>query len=66
MAESSRNITPKKAPVSGLRARRLRPARLHCYFICFAMKRCPIAAKIAGSIGILPCCVLNDFFHIGV
>ena len=28
-----------------------------------AMKRCPIAAKIAGSIGILPCCVLNDFFR---
>ena len=26
------------------------------------MKRCPIAAKIAGSIGILPCCVLNEFF----
>ena len=28
----------------------------------FAMKLCPIAAKIAGLIGILPCCVLNDFF----
>ena len=28
-----------------------------------AMKRCPIAAKIVGSIGILPRCVLlNDFF----
>ena len=26
------------------------------------MKRCPIAAKIAGLIGILPHCVLNDFF----
>ena len=26
-----------------------------------AMKRCPIAAKIAGSIGILPCCVLLFF-----
>ena len=24
------------------------------------------AAKIAGSIGIPPCCVLNDFFHIWV
>ena len=30
-------------------------------FLC-AMKRCPIVAKIAGSIGILPCCVLNDVF----
>ena len=27
------------------------------------MKRCPIAAKIAGSIGILPCCVLKEFSH---
>ena len=25
-----------------------------------AMKQCPIAAKIAVSIGILPSCVLND------
>ena len=31
-------------------------------FIFVAMKRCSIAARIAGSIGILPCCVLNDFF----
>ena len=31
----------------------------------FAMKQCPIAAKITGSIGILPCCALNDF-HIRV
>ena len=31
------------------------------------MKRCPIAAKIAGSIGILPCCALNDFLlHMGM
>ena len=30
-------------------------------FFC-AMKRCPIAAKIAGSSGILPCRALNDFF----
>ena len=29
------------------------------------MERCPIAAKVAGSIGILPCCVLNDFFTKG-
>ena len=33
--------------------------------IFFAMKRCLIATKIAGSIGILLCCVLNDFFHTG-
>ena len=26
------------------------------------MKRCQIAAKIAGSIVFLPRCVLNDFF----
>ena len=26
------------------------------------MKRCPIAAIIARSIGILPCCALNNFF----
>ena len=32
----------------------------------FAMKRCPIAAKIAGSIGIMPCCALNDFFTSGM
>ena len=31
-------------------------------FLFFAMKRYPIAAKIAVSIGILPRCVLNDFF----
>ena len=30
-----------------------------CFLLVFAMKRCPIAAKIAGSIEILPCCVLN-------
>ena len=29
------------------------------------MKRCQIAAKSAGSIGILQCCVLNDFFTQG-
>ena len=57
----------KKFPVSGHRARRLRPAHqlfLGFFFFFFAMKQCPIAAKIAGSIGILPCCVW--LFHIGV
>ena len=29
------------------------------------MKQCPIAAKIAGSIGILPRCDLNDLFTQG-
>ena len=55
---------PKKCIVSGLRVHRLRPARRHFYYLKFlsAMKRCPIAAKIAGSIGILPCCVLNHLF----
>ena len=36
------------------------------FLFVFAMKWCPIAAKIAGLIGILPCCVLNNFFPIGV
>ena len=35
-------------------------------FLFFAMKLCPIAAKISGSIRILPCCVLKRLFHIGV
>ena len=39
----------------------LTPARQHFIYF-FATKRCPITAKIAGSIGILPRCVLNDFF----
>ena len=51
------NFRPsKKLPVSGLRAAFL-------VFFFFAMKRCPIAGKIAGSIRILPCCVLTDFFN---
>ena len=36
------------------------------FFLFFAMKRCPIAAKIAGLIGILPCCVLNDSITLGI
>ena len=48
--------------VCGLRACSLRPALRHFEFcFCFAVKRCPIAAKIAGSIGILRCCVLDKF-----
>ena len=35
------------------------------YLLFVAIKCCLIAAKIAGSIGILPCCILNDFFHTG-
>ena len=35
-------------------------------FLFPPMKRCAIVAKIAGSIGILPCCVLNDFFTYSV
>ena len=35
-------------------------------FFFFAMKRCPIAVRIAGSIRILPFCALNDFFHVRV
>ena len=55
----------KKSPVSGLCARHFRPCAsaflVSFFFFCY-MKRCPIAAKIAGSLGILPRCVLNDFF----
>ena len=29
-----------------------------------AMKRCPIVARIAGSIGILKCSVLDDYFTV--
>ena len=45
--------------VSGHCARRPRPGVSIFNFLsfCLAMKRCPIAAKFAGSIGILPCCV---------
>ena len=32
------------------------------YLVCCAMKRCLIAAKIAGSFGILQCCALSDVF----
>ena len=54
IAEANKNCL-----VSGLGA-----ARWHFVFIIilFAIKRCPIEAKFDGSIGILPCCVLNDFF----
>ena len=41
------------------------PARRHFYLDFLAMKQCPIAAKIAGLIGILPRCVLSDFFNEG-
>ena len=52
---------PKKYPVSGLLAHRLRPACRHLN-ICFAMKRCPIVAKIAGLIGILLCASPHRFW----
>ena len=59
-------MTPGVRPpqkVSGLCERRLKPVRQHflvyMHFL-LALKRCPIAAKIGGSIGILPRCV----FHI--
>ena len=40
--------------------------RLYFVFIYLFFKWCPIAATIAGSIAILPCCVVNDFFYRGV
>ena len=51
----------KKSPVSG----RITLTFLFI-FVSFSMKRCSITAKIAGSIGMLSCCVLNDLFHTGV
>ena len=60
-----RILGPKRYLVQvGLRARvasdpRVGIFNLNC-FVFIIMKRCPIAAKIAGSIEILPCCVLND------
>ena len=62
-----KGLRPKDKNVSGFwsRAHRLRPRISICSFLGFPpMKRCPIAAKIAGLIGILPCCVSNDIFHI--
>ena len=35
-------------------------------FLFLAMKRCPIAPKVARSMGILPCCAFKRPFHIGV
>ena len=59
----SKTKTKKKSPVSGVHAHNLRTARRHFSILFFfSMKPCPIAAKIAGSIGTLPCCVLNDYF----
>ena len=49
----------KQNSVSVPRARRLRPTRWLFYldFVLFALTMSNIAAKIAGSIGILPRCV---------
>ena len=67
MNSSAVTYAPKK--VSGFWLPRASPqsraSEFLVFFFFFAMKRCPIAAKIAGSIGILPCCVLNDFFTQG-
>ena len=57
-------LGPKKSLISIPCAYCLRPVLWHFKFF-FAMKRCPIAAKIAGSIGTLPCC-FKQIFHIGV
>ena len=50
--------------VSGFWSPLVQP-RTRFVFFSFGIKRCPIAAKIAGLIGILPCC-LKWLFHIGV
>ena len=55
-------------PFTGMMEVHLRPPNVVSARVCilvifiFAMERYPIAAKIAGSIGILQYCVLNDFF----
>ena len=45
-----------------------RPVRQHfkIFFLCWLWTRCPIAAEISGSIGILLCCVFKRLFHIGI
>ena len=46
---------------SGFWSTRVSPQTRSSAFLIqiFAMKRCPIAAKIAGSIGLLPYCGLS-------
>ena len=58
----------KMSLVSGLHvcARHLRRVIIFSFPFFFAVKRCPIAAKIVGSLAILPCCVLNGFFTSGM
>ena len=51
-------LRPKKSCCFLVSTRRLRAMRQHL----FAMKRCHIAAKISGSIGNLPCSVLDKFW----
>ena len=57
-----------KRKVSGFWSPRVSPQTCLSAFLIFfffAMKRCPVTAKIAGSIRILLCCVLNNFSHRG-
>ena len=62
--EATVHFRPKKDP--GFWSPRASPQTrasafwINLFFV--AMKRCPIAARIAASIGILPCCALNDSF----
>ena len=51
-----------KGPLKHLRILVSVCAGIFNFVSLFAMKQCPIAAKIAGSIGILLCCVLDNFF----
>ena len=57
-------IRPKKKVSSFWSPRESPQTRASAFliFFFFAVKRCPIAARIAGSIGILPCCAFNDLF----
>ena len=50
--------TKKKSPVSG----QIDVSAFYLFINFFAKKWCPITAQIAGLIGILSCCVLNDFY----
>ena len=66
-------IRPKKQSLWFLVSRHVTSDLSICIFTFLffvGMKWCPIAAKIAGSMGILPSCVLyhviNHFFHIGI
>ena len=61
-----RTLRPTKCIRFLVSARVASDPRVSIFNLFFAMKQCPIAAKIIGLIEILSRCVLNDFSYIGV